>query len=126
MLSKNDKKWIKETIQQIIQQELKEALTIEIQYEKFDKKRGIKELKTEKHFLPEWLAYYQPELIGAIQGMQVDIGKARNKMIGTAENVRLLIEIISQAEQFLDYKFVPGTVKEIIKEEVAQIENKDS
>lgn len=122
MLSKKDL----DNIRTIIQEELKEALTIEVQMEKFDKERGMKELKTEKRFLPEWLVYLQPELIGVLQGLQVDIGKARNKMIGTAENVGLLIQIISQSEQFLDYKFVPDTVEKIAKEEVALIENPNS
>lgn len=122
MLSKKDL----DNIRTIIQEELKEALTIEVQLERFDKERGIKELKWEKRFLPEWLAHYQPELIGVLQGLQVDMGKARNKMIGTAENVGLLIQIISQSEQFLNYKFVPGTVEKIVKEEVALIENPNS
>lgn len=121
MLSPKDKKFIKETIQQ----ELKEALTCEVEYEQVDKEKGWKKVKTEKVFLPEWWIKYLPDFMGAMRGLQVDIGKARNKMIGTAENVRLLIDIISQSEQFLDYKFVPGTVKKIVKEEVAQIENKD-
>ena len=48
MLSKKDLN----EIRTIIQEELKAALTIEVQYEKFNKDKGAKELKIEKHFLP--------------------------------------------------------------------------
>jgi len=94
MLSKKDL----EQIRTIIQEELKAAFTVEIQYEKFDKDKGIKELKTEKHFLPEWLVDFQPHLIGALRGMQEDSNKANNKMIGTAANVKALTKIMLQAE----------------------------
>ena len=105
MLSKKDL----ESIRTIIQEELKEALTCEVQYEKFDKERGMKELKTEKWFLPEWLMYHQPELIGAIRGMQADVGKTNNRILDISN-------LIST------YTFVPDDTKKIIKEEVIQIE----
>jgi len=106
-------------IRTIIQEELKAAFTVEIQYEKFDKDKGIKELKTEKHFLPEWLVDLQPYLIGALRGMQEDTNKANNKMINTADNVKQLTGIMIQAEDSLKcIAAISDKTKEVV-----QIEN---
>jgi len=97
MLSKKDL----DQIRTIIQEELKAALTIEVQYEKYDKEKGMKELKTEKHFLPEWLVDLQPYLIGALRGMQEDCNKVNNKTLDIVDNVRQLSGIMLQAEDSL-------------------------
>jgi hypothetical protein len=117
MLSKKDLKQIRT----IIQEELKAAFTVEIQYEKYDKDKGMKELKTEKHFLPEWLVDLQPHLIGALRGMQEDTNKANNKMINTADNVNKMTEIMLLAENSMKcIAALSDKTKEVI-----QIENND-
>ncbi len=97
MLSKKDL----EQIRTIIQEELKEALTVEVQYEKFDKIKGMKELKIEKHFMPAWIMDWQPHLIGALRGLQEDANKTNNKMVKTSEVVDKLKNIMLQTEDSL-------------------------
>lgn len=91
MLSKSDKKWIKETIY--------EALTCEVQYEKFDKERGFKEVKNEKVFLPEWWVRYLPEFLGSMRGLQEDTNKANNKMMDTQEGLKAMSNILLGIEK---------------------------
>jgi len=118
MLSKKDL----EQIRTIIQEELKAAFTVEIQYEKYDKEKGMKELKTEKWFLPEWLVDLQPHLIGALRGMQEDTNKANNRMKNTADNVNKMTEIMLLAENSM--KCIAALSDKT--KEVLQIESNDS
>ena len=122
MLSKKDLTQIRT----IIQEELKAAFTVEIQYEKYDKDKGIKELKTEKWFLPEWLVDLQPHLIGALRGMQEDTNKCNNKSIGIIDNVKLLTNIMIQAENSLKcISAMSDKMKQIPKEDIVEIESVD-
>ena len=123
MLSKSDLNKIRTIIQEetrtIVQEELKAALTIEIQYEKFDKDKGMKEALTKKFHLSVWLADQFPYLTGALRGMQEDTNKANNKMRNTAENVKKLTDIMIQAESSL--KCISALSDKI--KEVPQIED---
>ena len=120
MLSKKDY----DQIRTIIQEELKAALTIEVQYEKFDKDKGVKELKTEKHFLPAWLVDLQPYLIGALRGMQEDVNKCNNKSIGIIDNVKVLSQIMIDNENALKcISAMSDKIKEVPQEDIIQIES---
>ena len=120
MLTKKDL----EKIRKIIQEELKAALTIEIQYEKTDKEKGLRESITKEFHLPVWLADQFPHLTGALRGMQEDCNKANNKMINTAENVKQLTEIMIQAENSMKcIAAISDQIKEISQEDIVQIES---
>lgn len=95
MLSIANKNWIRSTIQQ----ELKEALTCEVEYERFNKERGLKELKNEKVFLPEWWVRYLPEFLGAMRGLQSDTNKANNRMMNTQEGLQAMSNILIGIEK---------------------------
>jgi len=123
MLSKKDL----DQIRTIIQEELKDALTIEIKYEKFDKEKGMKELITKKFHLPVWLADQFPHLTGALRGMQADTNKANNRMIDTAVNVQMFNQIMLDNENALKcIASISDKVKQIPQEELLQIESSDS
>ncbi len=89
----------KNRIRSIVQQELKEALTCEVQYEKFDKERGFKEVKNEKVFLPEWWVRYLPEFLGAMRGLQSDTNKANNRMMDTQKGLEAIAHVLIGIEK---------------------------
>ena len=123
MLSKKDL----DQIRIIIQEELKAAFTIEIQYEKYDKEKGMKELKIEERFLPEWLVDLQPYLIGALRGMQEDCNKVNNKSIGIIDNIKALSQIMIDNENVLKcLASISDRTKEISSENIVKIGNNKS
>ncbi len=115
MLSKKDY----DQIRTIIQEELKSALTIEIQYEKFNKDKGMNELIKKEFHLSVWLADQFPYLVGALRGMQEDVNKSNNRMCDTAGAVKLLTDIMIQTESSL--KCISALSDKI--KEVPQIED---
>lgn len=97
MLSRKDL----DQIRIIVQEELKAALTIEIQYEKTDKEKGLRELITKEFHLPVWLADQFPHLTGALRGMQEDCNKVNNKSMDIIDNVKALSQIMIDNENVL-------------------------
>ena len=91
MLTKADKEFITKTIH--------EALTVNIQYERFNKERGLKELKTEDVFLPNFWVQYLPEFMGALRGMQETTDHTKNRACETKEAVAALGGIMLQFEE---------------------------
>ena len=94
MLDKQDKQWLENTIER----KITEALTVEVQYEKFDKERGLKELKTEDVYLPVWWVQYLPEFMGSFRGLQEDVNKASNKMMNTQEGLQAMADVLMNIE----------------------------
>ena len=97
MLDKQDKIWLENTIERKIQ----EALTVEVQYERFDKEKGMKELKVEKEYLPVWWVEYLPGFLGATRGLQEDINKNNNKISKMDTKVSSIGNIFIQLEDSL-------------------------
>lgn len=79
MLSRNDKKYIKD----LIHNEFKEALFRTIQIERGPRKQNDPEkiVKEEEWNILEFLATYFPYLEGALRGNQKDVDELKNKMI---------------------------------------------
>lgn len=93
-LDKNDKIWL----ENIIERKIQDALTVEVQYEKFDKERGLTERKTENVYLPVWWVQYLPEFMGAFRGLQEDTNKASNKMIDTQKGLQAMADVLMNIE----------------------------
>ncbi len=122
MLSKKDLIQIRT----IIQEELKAALTIEIQYEKFDKNKGMKELIVKEFHLSVWLAEQFPNLVGALRGMQADTGKTNNRILTIIDNLKIINKTMLDSEKsFKVIASMSDKVKEIQQEDIIQIESKD-
>ena len=122
MLSKKDLS----NIRTIIQEELKDALTIGIKHDKFDKNTGIKEVIIKEFHLTVWLADQFPYLVGALRGMQSDTNKANNRMISTADSVKALNKIMIDNENALKcIAALNDKVKEIDQEDILTIESND-
>ena len=102
MLSKSDKEFIKDTI--------KEALTVKVQMERFNKDTGIKEIKIETVYLPEFLVDYFSHLEGALRGVQETTDHVKNRSNETKEAVKSMAQLFIGAEKnfmnlagFIDY-----------------------
>ena len=90
MLSKSDKQWLEKTIREVVT----EVLTVEVQMERFNKEKGMKEFKIEKLFMPNAWVEYLPDHIGAIRGMQKDVNKSNNRALETKEIMRNMAGVI--------------------------------
>lgn len=102
MWNDNEKKFIKDSIKEAVI----EALTVEMTIEKVrDEKTGqplaVKQVKTEKTFLPSFLAQILPYYEGALRGMQKDVEKNNNKIIGVDEKIQAVGDILIQTENSL-------------------------
>ena len=95
MLSTKDKKWL----ENIIEQKITNALTVEVQYECFNKEKGFMERKCQNEYLPVWWVKYLPDFMGALRGMQEDTNKANNKMISTTEGINGIADILINMEK---------------------------
>jgi len=120
MLSKKDL----QQIRSIISEEINNALSIEIQYEKFDKEKGMKELIKKKFHLSVWLAEQFPDLVGALRGMQEDVNKSNNKITHVTDNLKIINKIlIDNQNAFNCIAKISDRVKEIPQEDIIQIES---
>lgn len=103
MITDEDRKYIKEIIE--------ELLTVEVKYEKRrDEKTGqklaIPEIITKKEFLPIWWMKYLPYYEGAIRGMQETLDKYAGQLKNLTERfdnldqgMLLMIETTSELNQ---------------------------
>ncbi len=122
MLSKKDLK----EIRTIVQEELKEALTIKIQYEKYNKEKGMKELMVKDFHLSVWLAEQFPDLVGALRGMQKDTGKTNNRILTITDNLKIVNKTLLDSEKsFKVIAAIGDKIKEIQQEDIIEIESKD-
>jgi hypothetical protein len=89
-LSKKDKEWLRKAIRE----EMIEVLTVEIEYEKPLKEEGRYTYRNEKHFIPFWWAEHLPQFVGAMRGLQADVGKSNNQMADTTEGLEAMSKIL--------------------------------
>lgn len=120
MLDKQDKIWLENTMET----KIKEALTVEVQMEIFDKETGIKETKKDTIYLPEFLVDYFSHIEGSLRGMQETVDHTKNRSVETKEGVKAIAEIFLGAEgnfkqlsEFLNFER-QKQIEEKIKERV--------
>ena len=110
MLSKSDKKWLKEEIRQAVT----EALTVEIQWEKArDEKTGMplvhKEYKVEDVFLPSFFVQHLKFHEGAFRGLQETVDMVKNSNADGLEKLQALGEFLIGMEPALRSKVESNT-----------------
>jgi hypothetical protein len=95
MLSRKDKEFIREAI--------KEALTLEVDYEKVrDERTGQPLAKPERIkreiYIPAWIIEYLPYTEGALRGLQETVDKADNRRLNQYDTI---VNVLLTAENTL-------------------------
>lgn len=93
MLTRKDKDFIINAI--------KEALSVEVQMERFDRINGVWEHKQEKVYLPELWVEYLPKYTGAIRGIQEDVDHMKNDIGSNTNKLQAVAGIFLQLENSL-------------------------
>lgn len=127
MLSKNDKKWLKEAIES----EIKSALTVKCKFErKRDPKTGqplaVPEIEVRDVYLPAHWIELQPFLEAALRGVQETADKAKNNAAKSADATAAIagillgmeapIKSIGQLTAVLNKRIEQGPVKGFLED----------